>query len=65
LGRLVLVPLLKPRGAARVVALDSFVWALDFTRADEYWRQARKREARRERRARPTSPRERRARRQH
>jgi tRNA (mo5U34)-methyltransferase len=24
-------------GAARVVALDSFVWSLDFTRADEYW----------------------------
>lgn len=24
-------------GASRVVALDEFVWALDFTRAEEYW----------------------------
>ena len=27
----------EAEGATRVVALDSFVWALDFTRADEYW----------------------------
>lgn len=27
----------EAEGAARVVALDSFVWSLDFTRADEYW----------------------------
>jgi tRNA (mo5U34)-methyltransferase len=27
----------EAEGGARVVALDSFVWALDFARADEYW----------------------------
>src|ERR1700722_3256595 len=27
----------EARGAQRVVALDEFVWALDFTCADEYW----------------------------
>jgi len=27
----------EAEGAARVVALDSFVWSLDFTRSDEYW----------------------------
>lgn len=27
----------ESEGAARVVALDSFVWSLDFSRSDEYW----------------------------
>jgi tRNA (mo5U34)-methyltransferase len=35
-------------GGARVVALDSFVWSLDFTRADEYWDYVHQCEARNE-----------------
>jgi tRNA (mo5U34)-methyltransferase len=35
-------------GAARVVALDHFVWSLDFTRADEYWDYVHQCEARNE-----------------
>ena len=33
-------------GAKRVVALDEFVWALDFTRAEEYWQYVHECEAR-------------------
>ena len=36
----------EAEGAVRVVALDEFVWALDFTRADEYWAYVRECEAR-------------------
>jgi tRNA (mo5U34)-methyltransferase len=36
----------ESEGADRVVALDSFVWALDFTRSDEYWQYVRDREER-------------------
>lgn len=38
----------EAEGAQRVVALDEFVWALDFTRADEYWDYVHSCEARHE-----------------
>ena len=36
----------EAEGASRVVALDSFVWSLDFTRSDEYWDYVRARKDR-------------------
>jgi tRNA (mo5U34)-methyltransferase len=39
----------ESEGAARVVALDSYVWSLDFARSNEYWEYVRASEARGER----------------
>ncbi len=36
----------EAEGAARVVALDSFAWALDFSHAGDYWREAADADAR-------------------